>query len=65
VIYVTHLEAQEWIGNFRKSYANRMNGRQELILKWLIISTFANTCVAEDREQWWAFMTAKSKEIFF
>jgi len=22
-----------WIGNFGKSYANRMNGRQKLILK--------------------------------
>jgi hypothetical protein len=42
-----------------------MNGRQELILKWLIISMIANMCVAEDREQWWAFMTAKSKRFFF
>jgi len=23
VIYVAHLEAQAWIGNFRKSYANK------------------------------------------
>jgi hypothetical protein len=37
-----------------------MNGRQELILKWLILNTFVNMCVAEDREQWWAFVTAKS-----
>jgi hypothetical protein len=29
-----------------------MNGRQGLILKWLILNTFANMCVAEDREQW-------------
>jgi len=39
-----------WIENVGKSYANRTNGRQELILKWIKISMFANMCVAADRE---------------